>query len=107
MQLMIDKLSEQYHVDAKKLTYFADHDLIKKKYPYNAQDEKRLGIVCSLYDIGLNAGQIKRFLSLEDDRKEQIKLLHAMRNSLMKDIHARQKSLDQLDYILYGLKNNK
>lgn len=104
--MTICELSEKYKIEPQKLQYFADNHLIEAD---NAgKSEKRLSIICTLYEIGLNAEEIKQFLllSVKNNCAEQIKLLNMRRNDLLEDIHARQKSLDQLDYILYDLRKS-
>lgn len=107
--MTIDELSERYNIEVGKLKYFAENHLIETEQSYNGEDEKRLSVMCTLYETGLNAGEIKQFLLFgsENNRAEQIRLLNMHRSDLLEDIHARQKSLDQLDYMLYKLKNSK
>ncbi len=105
--MTIHELSDRYNIEIKKLNYFADHHLIKTGKPYNDDDEKRLSIICTLYSVGLNADTIKRFLLLakENNQAEQIKLLNKHRANLLEDVHTKQKLLDQVDYMIYEIKN--
>lgn len=101
------ELSEQYKIGLDKLQYFADNHLIEEKPTYSGKDEKRLGMLCTLYDLGLNAKIIKQFLSFKnaDNSIGQIRLLNMSRADLLEDIHAKQKSLDRIDYMIYEIKN--
>ena len=105
MKLSFDSLSRRYNIDPQKLKYFAHHGLIEAKRDYSGEDEKRLGDVCTLHDIGLSADEIKKFLS--SDEKERTKLLTAARKDILDRIHSDQRSLDRLDYILYELRKKK
>lgn len=107
MQLTLNKLSERYNIEFGKLKFFADNDLIEIKQSYNPEDEKKLSIVCTLYETGMSVEEIKKFFTLKGRVEEQIKLLTLTRNNLLESIHTRQQSLDQLDYMLYKLKNIK
>lgn len=100
------ELSERYKIELDKLQYFADNHLIEGKQEYGSKEEKRLGILCTLYEIGLRAAAMKQFLlyDKEHNRTEQLKLLNMRRADLMEDIHGRQKSLDQIDYMIYEIK---
>lgn len=101
------ELSERYKIGLDKLQYFADNQLIEEKPSYNDKDEKMLGMLCTLYDVGLNADVMKRFLLFnnKNNSAEQIRLLSMSRSELLEDIHARQKKLDRLDYMIYEIKN--
>ena len=60
--MTIQELSRQYNIDVKKLQYFADHRLIEDEQTDNEENLKRLSLICTLYDIQLDAGKIKKFL---------------------------------------------
>lgn len=77
------------------------------KDEFNDDDLKRLSNLCILYDIGLDLESIKKLLSFNRNNEvtEQINLLSLYRNCLLDEIHRKQKSLDNLDYIIYEIKN--
>lgn len=105
--MTICELSERYKIDIQKLQYFADNNLIATDEEYGGENEKRLGILCTLYDVGLNADTMKQFLLFDSTQNNtgKIKLLNMRRADLLEDIHLKQKSLDRLDYMLYEIKN--
>lgn len=105
--MTICELSERYKIDIQKLQYFADNHLIAADEEYSGKTEKQLGILCTLYDVGLNADAIKQFLLFDSTQNHagKIKLLNMRRADLLEDIHLKQKSLDRLDYMLYEIKN--
>jgi len=101
------ELSKRYKIRLDKLQYFTDNNLIEEEQIYSDKGVKRLGILCTLYGVGLSAAEMKRFLSFDSahNRTEQIKLLNMRRADLLEDIHVRQKSLEQVDYMIYEIKN--
>lgn len=103
----IRELSRKYKIDAKKLQYFADHQLMDKEQADNEESVKRLSLICTLYDMQLDAETIKKFLLLDHEKnyKEQIKLLNHHRHAVLEEIHEHQKSLDQLDYLVHKIKS--
>ena len=100
------ELSGRYKIELDKLKYFADNHLIEEKQEYSGKEEKMLGVLCTLYEIGLSAAAMKQFLLFDKthNRAEQIKLLNMGRADLLEDIHKRQKSLDQIDFMIYEIK---
>lgn len=105
--MTINELSKHYNIEIKKLKFFEKNNFIKIKDEFNDDDLKRLSSLCILYDIGLDLETIKKLLSFNLNNKvtEQINLLISYRNNLLDEIHRKQKSLDNLDYIIYEIKN--
>lgn len=66
--------------------------------------EKR--ILCNLRDAGCGDDVIEKFFQLrkEGRTKEQAKLLSIHRAALLDRVHAEQKMIDCLDYLVYELK---
>lgn len=105
--MTIDELSRRYNVDIEKLKLFEKTKLITVSDELSDTDLRQLGIVCTLYDSGFTVDAIKRFLGFghNKEREEQIKLLNLYRHNLLDEIHKKQKNLDNLDYIIYEIKN--
>lgn len=70
-------------------------------------------VIAVLRDAGCDETLIQRFMSLENRGEketvcaEQIRLLCGYRCGLMEDLHACQKKVDCLDYLLYSLRDEK
>lgn len=56
--------------------------------------------------LGFTETERKAFLS-STSGEEQIKLLRIARGRLLADIHGRQQTLDQLDYFVHQIKQQK
>ncbi len=65
--MTIQELSRQYHIGIDKLQYFLDNQLIEEEQKYSDESIKRLSLMCTLYDTGMHAKAIKKFLSLVND----------------------------------------
>ncbi len=61
-----------------------------------------------LTDAGCDEALIGQFEALRwsDRQKDQLRLLNDYRRQLLERIHAEQKKLDCLDYLLYAVKSN-
>lgn len=70
-------------------------------------------VLAALRDAGCDEALIQRFTALEEHGgketicTEQIRLLCGYRCGLMTELHACQKKLDCLDYLLYALRDEK
>lgn len=63
-------------------------------------------ILCNLRDAGCGDEVIEKFFQLRQAgrTKEQAKLLYMQRAALLDRVHAGQKMIDCLDYLVYELK---
>ena len=59
--------------------------------------------VYSLAKVGLSEEEIDKISECED-RKRQIQMLRKYRYQLLDEIHEKQQSLDQIDYIISKIK---
>lgn len=61
-------------------------------------------MIHSLLKAGFDIDLLKKYFSLpahdEADKKEKIRLLRKQRCRLLDEIHGKQQSLDELDYII-------
>lgn len=74
---------------------------------YREKDFERLGLVSILKNAGFSTEEIKKYLDLEDDTgtdAEQIRMIRKQRRCLLDAIHEKQKTLDQLDFIVWEKK---
>ena len=72
--------------------------------PVMTLDTKR--IIENLEDAGCDAALTAQFEALwaKGDQKGQMRLLTGYRRLLLDEIHAGQKKLDRLDYLIYAIK---
>lgn len=66
-------------------------------------------VIQNLNDAGCTQDVVNRFMTLweESDRDTQLRFLRRYRSFLLDGIHAEQKKLDCLDYLIYQLEKQK
>ena len=69
----------------------------------------REAIIQNLKDAGLSEGQTAEFLKYFDQgsKAEQVRLLRRCRPVLMEELHASQKKVDCLDFLVCRLEKEK
>lgn len=72
----------------------------------NEEQDKKEALIQNLQDAGCNQNLIDKFLNLLEQKQfDQIYiLLRKYRNTLLDNIHKRQKEIDILDYLIVDLK---
>lgn len=106
--MTIKELSQTYKIDINKLKVLEDYNLIDLD---NVNDTgiNKISVMCSLYDMGMKAEDIKKLVDYDynKDKIAQINLLNSVRSQLLDKIHQNQKYLDNIDYIIYKIKNKE
>lgn len=87
------------------------HQLESGVFDYREEDVRRASQLHALLKAGMDMDSLKCFIQLEDNQKdtaeEQVKLLRKCRCRLLEEIHGKQQSLDQLDYLIYEIRKQK
>lgn len=67
--------------------------------------EPSVSLVQNLEDAGCSPDFVGKFLALREsgDVKGQLRLLRIHRESLLDEVHAEQKRIDCLDYLVYHM----
>lgn len=109
-----EEVSRNYHISADKIKYYEENGLLEHnvlpdgKIEYTEQQIRCAGLIHSLINTGLDMEKIKEFMKLfysdESDTREQIQILRKQRVLLLDEIHKKQRSLDELDYMIDELK---
>lgn len=74
---------------------------------YRDEDFDRLGTVSILMNAGFSTKEIRKYLELLENTgtdEEQIRMLRKQRRYLLDDIHKKQQTLDQLDFMVWNKK---
>lgn len=80
-----------------------------EKHPmeYDEQDMKRLSLLVTLTQIGMDMEDIKTYIGYErcsiNQKAKKIMLLKKHRQALLEKLHDHQKCIDCLDMLLYNL----
>lgn len=102
--------SKRFQISIEKLTYYEENGLIMCQafvngVPDYAEDElHKVGIIQSLLKAGMEVNVLRRYLQLLhrkiESKDEQIRILRKQRYKLLDEIHCKQQSLDELDYMI-------
>lgn len=70
------------------------------------QEEKDFLLVRNLKDAGCGPLLIEKILALHEsgNLREELRLLAAQRSGLLEKVHAAQKKVDCLDYLVFNMK---
>ncbi|WP_371371140.1 MerR family transcriptional regulator [Sporomusa aerivorans] len=112
-----NEASKHFPVSMEKLQYYEQNGLLESEKlqdgssNYKNADFRRIGLIHFLLDAGLELNVLKEFVKLLDSRAttkyEQIRILRKQRYKLLDDIHDKQQSLDQLDYLIHEIKKTE
>ena len=76
-------------------------------WQYDDTDLERLSMIMTLNDIGFKNSEIetymKKLLEKESGEDQCLKMLEQKRQSILDEIHFREKQLSNLDYLRYNI----
>lgn len=108
--MTLDEVSRQFHISMEKLKFCEKNGLLKCKQfvdnipDYTEDEMHKVALIQSLLKAGFETNALKNFFTLcnedEEDRKEKIRLLRKHRFQLLDEIHEKQQSLDEIDYMI-------
>lgn len=106
-----EQASQRFGVPLVRLQVYEDQGLFDcHRQPdgsidYSEELMDYVGIIHILMDAGAEADTLRDFMRqlMESTitKEEKLRYLRTQRQKLLEDIHAKQKSLDQLDYIIF------
>ncbi|MCH4179030.1 MAG: MerR family transcriptional regulator [Megasphaera sp.] len=112
--MTIDEASEKYKIPIHILKEYESWGLcgavksVMGHWQYDEEDIERLGIIMTLHDIGFSNDEVEQYMRLllsgKNTEDERMKMLMALRNQALDEIHVRQKKLDRLDYLRYEMR---
>lgn len=80
-------------------------------WQYDDTDLERLSLIMTLHDIGFEKEEIEVYLSLmlqgNHVDQERLQMLNQKRQSLLDEIHFREKKLENLDYLRFEIHKMK
>lgn len=108
------EVSRKYHISVDKIRYYEENGLLEHnvlpdgKVEYTEAQIHCAGMIHSLVEAGMDMEKIKAFMKLfyenKRDKSGQIQILRKQRVVLLAEIHKKQQSLDELDYMIRELK---
>lgn len=115
--MTLNEASKRFHISMEKLKAYEDSGLLEHQtladgtFDYTETELRRIGLIHSLLKSGMDMQALKRYLRLLDDKtgskEEQIRILRRQRCQLLDDIHDKQQTLDELDYMIQEAKKTK
>ena len=78
-------------------------------WQYDDTDLERLSMIMTLHDIGFDKTEIETYMTLmiqgnqDLADKKRLSMLNRRRDSLLDEIHFREKKLEYLDYLRYEI----
>ncbi|MDE6579878.1 MAG: MerR family transcriptional regulator [Ruminiclostridium sp.] len=110
MEMTLNEASTRFQIDIDKLKSYEENGLFSHRIladgvsNYTQTDIRRIGLIHSLQKFGMNMEELKKYLGLFDgkpeSKDEQIRILKKQRCKLLDEIHEKQQSLDELDYMI-------
>lgn len=115
--MTLNEASRRFHISMEKLKSYEENDLLEHQtladgtFDYTETELRRVGLIHSLLKSGMNMDSLKRYLQLLNDKtgnkEEQIRILRKQRCKLLDDIHDKQQTLDEIDFMIRETKNYK
>lgn len=112
--MTLDEASIRFRISMEKLKYYEKNGLIECRQvvdgvsDYTEQELKKVGLIHSLQKAGLDLSSVKRYLLLSNEgnghKEEKIRILRRQRCRLLEEIHGKQQSLDELDYMIHEIR---
>lgn len=108
--MTLQEAAIRFQISIEKLDFYEKSGLLEYRQfingvPDYTEDElRRVGLIHSLLKAGFDIDSLKKYFSLPthdgEDKKEKIRLLRKQRCQLLDEIHDKQQSLDELDYMI-------
>lgn len=114
--MTLNEASKRFHISMEKLKSYEENGLLEHQaladgtFDYTEAEIRQIGLIHALLKSGMNMEILKRYLKLLDDKtgskEEQIRILRKQRYKLLDDIHDKQQTLDELDYMIRETKKS-
>lgn len=114
--MTLEQAGKRYHISVEKLKSYEESGLLKHRteadgiFDYTEDEVCRAGLIHSLIKAGLDRETLKTYLELPEDavgRQERLHILRKARGRLLEDIHEKQQSLDEIDYMIDKIRKNQ
>ena len=114
--MTIQEVSERYHIPVEILKEYESWEIngsAKKEmgaWQYDDTDLERLSLIISLHDMGFESQEVESYMKLlgqEGTETQRMRMLNKKRYSILDNIHAQEKLLEQLDYLRYHIRKQQ
>lgn len=108
--MTLQEAAKRFQISIEKLDFYEKNGLLEcgqfiNGVPdYTEYELRRVGLIHSLLRAGFDMDLLKKYFTLPDhddvDKKEKIRLLRKQRCQLLDEIHGKQQSIDEIDYMI-------
>ena len=112
-----EEAGRHYHISMEKIRCYEDNGLLEHsvlpdgKIEYTDAQIRCVGVIHFLLQTGMRMDDVKtymkHFYENKSDKRAQIQILRKQRFQLLDEIHSKQQSLDELDYMISELKKGE
>lgn len=103
-----NEISQKYNISSNLLNMYESVNNCKS---YNDEDIEAIGMIMTLYNVGFDDSEVKNYIGLylsdNDTSKKRKEILTNKRRQILDEIHARQKQLENIDYLRYKITKGK
>ena len=104
------EISKNYNIPEKILNIYNNVCLHNKEnICYSDADLEKLSLIMTLYDTGFSEAEINKYMTLFADgnskSKECISMLENKRKSTLKEIHSKERQIENRDCLKYKIRN--
>lgn len=112
--MTLGEASERFCISIEKLNYYVENGLIRYETlaegipDYTENELHKAGVIHALLKTGIDMNALGKYMELlhgkTENKEEQIRILRKQRYRLLEEIHCKQQSLDELDYMIDRIK---
>ena len=112
--MTLREASERFCISMEKLNYYEKNRLLRYEklvegIPDYTEDElHKSGVIHALLEAGMDMNALGKYMEplhgKTENKEEQIRILRKQRYRLLEEIRCKQKSLDELDYMIDRIK---
>lgn len=115
--MTLQEASRRFHIKMETLDFYKANGLLKGTKTddgdtdYQEAELRRAVQLHFLLSAGMDLDALKRLIALMNAKgntdAEQVRILRKCRYQLLEEIHGKQQSLDQVDYLIHEIKGRK
>lgn len=116
--MTLNEAGKRFHISIDTLKAYEENGLLQSQVlpdgtlDYTETELCKAGLIHSLLKAGLELNILKKYLKLADmqaenhaaNLQEQLRILRKQRYQLLEEIHHKQQSLDEIDFMIHNIK---
>ncbi|MDD3222845.1 MAG: MerR family transcriptional regulator [Clostridia bacterium] len=111
--MTLEEIARKFDISLDKLRKYEEQGLLKGTLLQNGEkvySEKEISHIAQLNDLfkaGFSVEDVREYMDNMRDEKQRLRLLRKYRNILISELHQKQKSIENLDYIIAEIKKKE